>query len=120
MWSTRVLSDDNMTALLRIRSVVADSNHPDKASLIANLDSLIKPPAESPVAVRFTQVFYPGHEVSVGPKDGLAIRLVRLHRAGGEDVVTHHGIHDQLAMKTRHKILAYTTTVVTEPDKGAK
>lgn len=115
MWSTRVLSDDDITALRCIRSVVADSNHPDKANLIGVLDGVISPSQESTAAVRFTQVFYPGHEPAIGPRDRLAIRLVRTLGSGGESIVTDHNVRDSFARPGRCRVVAYTTTVVVEP-----
>lgn len=78
MYYTRVLTDDDFTALRAIRAVVADSNHPGKATLISALDGVVTPDPESPAAIRFTNTFYPGHEVSVGAGEGLVLRLVQL------------------------------------------
>lgn len=118
---TCVLDDSGIDALRSIRSVVADSNHPNKATLIARLDGLLDPRVAftAPQAYRTSWAANPGHEIQVESDEQIALRIVRTSPSG-ESPVSHRVLDSPIPAGIRHKILGYSITAVVASDDGAR
>lgn len=106
-----VSDDDDVVALQTIRSVLADSNHPDKAALIARLDGIIAPSHKTVQAYRTTWAANPGHAIPVNGDEQIALRLVRIGK-DGESTITHQMLECPVPRGIYHEVLAYSTTAV--------